>query len=500
MSANAHRKKNHYDPLKFIPQILQYTHRYLKEETMNEHQRLSELMKTANLDKHERNEAWRLLREESAEAAESYIGSRTKPSVIPVELRSKAIPYRTWGADHIEAGAFTQMENSARLPVTVAGALMPDAHQGYGLPIGGVLATDNVVIPYAVGVDIACRMMLTVYPVDPALLDDPAEKANLQTALLQNTVFGSGSEGIHAGNIEHAILDQTNWSALSLLRDLRQTGIYQIGTSGTGNHFVEWCHFTLTQDANPLGLAPGEYLALMSHSGSRGVGYKIASYYSDLAMKLMPGLPESVKHLAWLALDSEAGQEYWHAMQLAGEFASANHHVIHQRVSEAAGLQPVASVENHHNFAWKETVMVDGVERETIVHRKGATPAGVGVLGIIPGSMGDAGYVVAGKGNTESLNSASHGAGRLMSRNQAKKNISPAEQAAYLEKSGVTLVGGGLDESPQAYKRIEQVIAAQDDLVDVIGRLQPRLVRMANDTPPWKRKALPTGIEDAESD
>lgn len=467
---------------------------------MNNYKHIEKLIKTASLQGDEKHEAWRLVREVSMEAAEAYINSRAKPAVLPIELRHHAVPYRTWGADQIEKGAFTQMENSAQLPITVAGALMPDAHQGYGLPIGGVLATDNAVIPYAVGVDIACRMMLTVYAVDPVVMDDPAEKAHLQTALMDNTVFGAGSEGIHEGKIEHAILDEAHWSALPLLKGLRQTGVYQIGTSGTGNHFVEWCSFKVTQADNALGLTPGNYLALMSHSGSRGVGYKIASHYSDLAMKLMPGLPEQVKHLAWLSLDSEAGQEYWHAMHLAGEFASANHHVIHQRVADAAGLQPIASVENHHNFAWREQVQTADGKREAIVHRKGATPAGLGVLGIIPGSMGDAGYVIAGKGKAESLNSASHGAGRQMSRNQAKKNITPKEQADYLKKMDVTLIGGGLDESPQAYKRIEQVIAAQSDLVQIIGRLQPRVVRMANDTPPWKRKALPTGIEDAESD
>ena len=134
---------------------------------MNEHQHLQQLIKAGNLNKHERNEVWRLMREQGTAAAEAYATSRATPSETPVEICAEPIPYRTWGADHIEAGAFEQMQNSARLPVTLAGALMPDAHQGYGLPIGGVLATDNAVIPYAVGVDIACRMMLTVYPVDP---------------------------------------------------------------------------------------------------------------------------------------------------------------------------------------------------------------------------------------------------------------------------------------------------------------------------------------------
>ena len=469
---------------------------------MNEHQQLQELVKASNLQKHESNRVWKLMHEQGFEAAQAYIASVAKPAepTRSVDIRPEPIPYQVWGADQIEAGAHEQMRNSARLPITLAGALMPDAHQGYGLPIGGVLATDNVVIPYAVGVDIACRMMLTVYEVDPALLDRASKNTHLQDALVENTVFGAGVDGLHDGRIEHDVLDADKWSALGLLRDLRQTGIRQIGTSGTGNHFVEWCDFSVTQVDNPLGLKVGKYLALLSHSGSRGVGYKIASYYSELAMKLMPDLPQSVKHLAWLSLDSEAGQEYWHAMHLAGEFASANHHVIHERVAQAAGLQPIATVENHHNFAWREMIKVDGEEREAIVHRKGATPAGKSVLGIIPGSMGDAGYVIAGKGSAAALNSASHGAGRQMSRTQAKKRITPKEQKDYLKKSDVTLIGGGLDESPQAYKRIEQVIAAQADLVQIIGRLQPRIVRMAEDTPHWKKKSMPSGIVDAESD
>jgi tRNA-splicing ligase RtcB len=394
------------------------------------------------------------------------------------------------------------MSNSMRLPVAVAGALMPDAHKGYGLPIGGVLATDNAVIPYAVGVDIACRMMLTVYPVAPDVLDnaESPEFAHLKTALVDNTVFGAGADGLHEGKIEHPLLDEANWQATDLLRGLRQTAIYQIGTSGTGNHFVEWGKMTVKRADNPLGLTPGVYLALLSHSGSRGVGYKIADHYSNLAMSLMPGLPDFVKHLAWLSLDREAGQEYWHAMHLAGEFASANHHVIHERVAQAAGLTPVASIENHHNFAWRETVKVDGHKQEAIVHRKGATPAGKGVLGIIPGTMADVGYVVMGKGEPASLQSASHGGGRAMSRNQAKKNIRPKEQTDYLKSRGVTLIGGGLDEAPQAYKRIETVIAAQRNLVDIIGEFQPKLVRMATDTPPWKQKSVPTGVVDAEGD
>jgi tRNA-splicing ligase RtcB (3'-phosphate/5'-hydroxy nucleic acid ligase) len=141
-----------------------------------------------------------------------------------------------------------------------------------------------------------------------------------------------------------------------------------------------------------------------------------------------------------------------------------------------------AIVENHHNFAWRETVLDEsGREREAIVHRKGATPAGSGVLGIIPGTMGDAGYLVRGRGLAASLNSASHGAGRAMSRRSALERITKTVRDQYLRERGVTLLGGGVDEAPQAYKRIEEVIRAQDDLVEIIGTFTPRIVRMADE-------------------
>jgi tRNA-splicing ligase RtcB len=165
-------------------------------------------------------------------------------------------------------------------------------------------------------------------------------------------------------------------------------------------------------------------------------------------------------------------------MELAGRFASANHAIIHHSVADAVGLKEALVVENHHNFAWVEQ-LPDG--RNVIVHRKGATPAGAGVLGVIPGSMGDPGYVVRGRGVNDSLQSASHGAGRLMSRRAAMESISRVTRDEYLHERGITLLGGGMDESPQAYKRIDSVIAAQNDLVDVIGKFMPRIVRMADE-------------------
>jgi tRNA-splicing ligase RtcB len=390
------------------------------------------------------------------------------------ELRETPLPYPIWGREGIEEGSLAQMDNAMRLPVSVAGALMPDAHLGYGLPIGGVLATENAVIPYAVGVDIACRMRLSLYDVSPHLLGQ--KQGLFEDALWEQTAFGVGAQWKGARRPEHPVLDDPAWGATRLLQSLQDNAARQLGTSGTGNHFVEWGAFHLLEPM--LGLKPGHYVALLSHSGSRSVGFKIADRYSKLAMEKHPDLDKSVRHLAWLSLDSEEGQEYWLSMELAGRFAAANHAIIHQRVAEAVGLKAAAVVENHHNYAWSQT-LPDG--RTVIVHRKGATPASAGVLGVIPGSMGDAGYVVRGKGASSSLESASHGAGRLMSRKQALNTISKSSRDAYLKERGVTLLGGGLDESPQAYKPIEQVLAAQQDLVEIIGKFSPRLVRMADE-------------------
>lgn len=398
-----------------------------------------------------------------------------------IQLRDQPIHYPTWGEDFIDAEARRQMDAAMRLPVSVAGALMPDAHVGYGLPIGGVLATDKVVIPYAVGVDIACRMRLSVYPESPILIKQ--KSGQFKNALTEQTRFGAGAKWTGSQRADHDVLDDKAWTATPFLRSLKNTAFEQLGTSGSGNHFVEWGELALSNDA--LGMKAGRYLALLSHSGSRGVGFKIANHYSQLAMELHGDLDKSVQHLAWLALDEQAGQEYWLSMELAGRFAAANHEIIHQRVAKAVGIKPVLTVENHHNFAWKERIPAPAgfgsPERDVIVHRKGATPAGKGVLGIIPGSMGDPGYLVRGRGAVESLNSAAHGAGRAMSRRAALNSITKTERDRYLKERGVTLLGGGLDEAPQAYKPIEQVIGAQGDLIEVVGKFTPIVVRMTDE-------------------
>lgn len=388
---------------------------------------------------------------------------------VSFKPRKDSAPYRVFGSD-IDSGAIAQMKNASMLPVAVRGALMPDAHVGYGLPIGGVLATENAVIPYAVGVDIACRMRLSI-------VDLPAEKfdslrESLTKALLDRTTFGAGREQRH--RVSHDITDD-DWNATPQTRHVRVKAIKQLGTSGSGNHFVEWGLLELPSPA--LGLEAGSYVALLSHSGSRGAGASIANHFSNLAMRMHPNLPTELKHLAWLSLDSQEGQQYWLAMELMGRYAAANHEIIHRLVTEAAGARVLASVENHHNFAWKE--VHDG--REVVVHRKGATPAGEGVLGVIPGSMASPAFVVRGRGDERSLRSASHGAGRLMSRTKARDSFRWPMIRPMLEKAGVTLLSAGIDENPNVYKDIHSVMAAQRDLVDVVARFDPKIVRMADE-------------------
>lgn len=412
---------------------------------------------------------------------ENSIWTNVAQALLPSEKRLRThdllknrIEYPIYGAGGIEEGARNQMEIAMKLPITVGGALMPDAHQGYGLPIGGVLATKNAVIPYGVGVDIGCRMCLTVYPLDEIFLE--RHRSNLKQILLDNTCFGRET---FQRPKEHEVLERKEFDEIKILNKLKGRAAMQIGSSGSGNHFVEF-GLVAIPDNNIWSMASGNYVAVLSHSGSRGLGAEIARHYTRLSKELCL-LPGEAANLAWLDLNSEAGQEYWMAMNLAGDYASANHHQIHWRIATALGEDALFTVENHHNFAWKEK-MRDGTE--VIVHRKGATPAGEGTLGIIPGSMTAPGFIVRGKGNNDALNSASHGAGRNMSRSAAKNCITNKMIRQELQKAGVDLIGGGLDEAPMAYKDIRKVMQYQDDLVDVLGEFTPKIVRMCGDDSP----------------
>lgn len=401
-----------------------------------------------------------------------------KPKLIDgipeTPLKEKGDEFAVYGKACIEPGATAQMEVAMKLPVTVAGALMPDAHQGYGLPIGGVLATNNAVIPYGVGVDIGCRMALSIYDIPETHFFE--NEAKYKRELIAWTKFGAGNGWQGKYRAEHDILDRSEFNATPFIKSLQAKAADQLGSSGGGNHFVEWGIMEFEKDDAQLNIPKGRYVALLSHSGSRGFGATIAGHYTKLAKDLCK-LPDAAKNLAYLNLDSAEGQEYWLAMNLAGDYASACHEVIHNRLTAAIGGQLLARVENHHNFAWKETYQ----GQEVIVHRKGATPASIGVLGIIPGSMTAPGFLVRGKGEENAINSASHGAGRQMSRTQAIKTVTKGAMQKVLKEHGVTLIGAGRDEAPFAYKDINAVMAAQSDLVEVLAKFTPKIVRMADD-------------------
>ena len=395
-------------------------------------------------------------------------------------LMPSGIHFNVFGADAIEQGALHQMYTAAKLPIAVAGALMPDAHQGYGLPIGGVLATENAVIPYGVGVDIGCRMCLSVFDIDPKEL---IQKEHYYTRELNEaTLFGSGATFSQAA--DHEVMYRKEFDEFGLLKGLQERAWKQLGSSGSGNHFAEFGVVEIKEKDEVLDIEPGHYLGLLTHSGSRGLGASIANHFTKLA-KEKRRLPGEASNLAWLRLDEEEGYEYWMAMNLAGDYASACHHIIHHKISKQLGRKPLKMVENHHNFAWKENF--EG--KEVIVHRKGATPAGMNVLGIIPGSMTAPGFIVKGKGEEGSVNSASHGAGRKMSRSSALKSVTHNQLNEILAKHGVKLLGGGLDEAPFAYKDIHEVMDAQKQLVDTVGLFYPKIVKMDGAVPKqWRKK------------
>jgi len=273
---------------------------------------------------------------------------------------------------------------------------------------------------------------------------------------------------------ENEILDRKEFSEIKFLKSLHKKFAEQLGTSGHGNHFADVGWVEIKGFSEKVNLQPGAYFAILTHSGSRNFGAEVCKHYTQVAKQKLELTGEAAR-LAWLDLNSEEGQEYWAAMQLAGEYSHTNHRIIHNRLAKAFGEKPLTIIENHHNFAWKEK-LADG--EELIIHRKGATPAGLDNVGIIPGTMASPAYIVGGKGNEESLHSAAHGAGRLMSRNQAKKSFTESQLKKYLNEQKVELLGGGTDESPFAYKDIREVMKSQNELVDILGVFHPRIVRM----------------------
>ena len=362
-------------------------------------------------------------------------------------------------------------------------ALMADGHLGYVMPIGGVAAYREKISVAGVGFDIACG--------NAAIQTDLKHEDWPPTRLeeLASDLFGSISFGVGRNNragdapVDHELFDADAWQAVPAQqrRGLRDKARNQLGTVGSGNHYVD----ILVDDESGL-------LWVGVHFGSRGFGHTVASgFMSEYAGKAWGQRVPEVETL--LDLDSDLGQRYWALMNLAGEYAYAGREWVVRKVVATMGGREVELVHNHHNFAWRETHHGS----EYVVVRKGATPAFPGQKGFVGGSMGDDAVIIEGaSANTErqaaSLYSTIHGAGRVMSRTAAagKVNrktgevkrpglVSPQMMRSWIDEKGVILRGGGLDESPHAYRRLPEVLAAQGDTINVLHRLRPLVVLMA---------------------
>lgn len=391
-------------------------------------------------------------------------------AVTFLKMQKSAAPLEIFGniGEHIPASAVDQMYTVMRLPMATKGALMPDAHLGYAMPIGGVAVLEGAVSPSFVGYDISCMVQLSILDMDVDAFE--ADRAQLANVLQAETSFGMGAD-FAKGTRKHEVMESDAWKELGIPDKLRSLAKQQLGSSGGGNHFADLVVIELL--AELAGWQAGEQLVgLLTHSGSRGAGHKLATHYVQKAAAhtnlIAKGVPKGYE---WLPLDHELGQQYLGAMTLMGDYAKANHDLIHDHFSRAAGVRTLERIWNRHNYAW--------VEGNEVIHRKGATPADVGQLGLIPGTSGTASYVVRGLGNEASLKSSSHGAGRWHSRSQAKREHNETRFQEHMATNDILHFGLAPDETFMAYKDIEMVMAQQAGvLVEPLARMVPRVVIM----------------------
>lgn len=387
-----------------------------------------------------------------------------------IPMRDHPAPYHLWlhPKTPVDSNAIDQLKTALSLPVAVGGAGMPDLHKGYSLPIGGVVVLENAISPAFVGYDISCMMMLTILETgakkgSEGLRVESVRKDYLRW-VLGSTSFGVGSE---TEGFVHPVMDYPAWNQSSFLKGLKGLAASQLGSSGAGNHFADIVAGRFNDGET--------FVGLLTHSGSRGVGNKIGHHYSVLADRAAAIKYKFPSGYGWFFLDSEEGQEYKIAMELMGDYARANHEIIHRRFLDVSGLGSRAMYTNKHNFAWVDP-------HGLVYHRKGATPASAGQYGIIPGSSGSASYLVVGKGNPESWNSAAHGAGRVYSRTEARRRYDAHEFTRHMREKGITYHGIAPDETIHSYKDIDKIIEAQSDLVEVAAVMFPRVVVMGGTT------------------
>jgi len=412
---------------------------------------------------------------QSADQVLRQLQEEHKSDKKKVQLSDEPVPIKVYGeiGTDIDKEAYKQHEKACRLPVAIAGALMPDAHLGYALPVGGVVALKNAISPAFVGFDIACRLKMTILDISVEAFEQ--RRKQLAQDLDKVTSFGLGAN-FGFNQRKHPVQDDPRWKDIKTVRKLREKADRQLGSSGSGNHFADLMTGTVVAERSWLPFKKGEqFVALVTHSGSRGTGHNLATHYKKLAERYTQKISKGIsKSYAWLDLDTEEGKEYWEVMQLMGKYASANHELIHKHFSKESGIKLKNTFENHHNFAWEREV--DG--EKWIIHRKGATPSAKGVVGIIPGSMGTPSFLVEGKAGRDSLWSSAHGAGRISSRRQAKKNHDEQAYKQFLKKKDVLTIRVAKDETYQCYKDINRVMDQQKEMVDVIAEMEPRVVVM----------------------
>ena len=378
------------------------------------------------------------------------------------KIETERIPIKLWLKD-LEKGAFQQAKDLANLRIAFRHiAIMPDSHLGYGMPIGGILATKDAIIPNAVGVDIGCGMC--------SLRTDLKEIEQKDLKKIMSTIRKTVPVGFN-----HHLEDQDEiWMPpleenLPIVSKEFERALTQVGTLGGGNHFIE------------IQRGSDGYIWLMVHSGSRNIGFTVANHYHNKAKEEIRKIDKDVpEDLAYFMKGSEGYDLYFKEMNYCIEFALQNRKLMMERVKDAfLEFLPEVRFSNFinkpHNFAaWENHFGED-----LIIHRKGATRAEKGEWGMIPGSQGTSSYLVKGKGNELSFNSCSHGAGRIMSRHQARKKLDLKQEIQVLEKLGVLHAlrhKKDLDEAPSSYKDIKQVMALQKDLVEIQVALTPMAV------------------------